>query len=46
MIRLVSQSKFKKVFSYLSNNISSNPNIVLISSTIGPILPLLQTTTV
>ena len=42
---LSTYSKFRKVFSYLSNNLNSIPNIVFKSSTIGPILPLLQTTT-
>ena len=41
----IPHSKLRNVFSYLSNSSNSSPNIVFMSSTMAPILPLLHTTT-
>ena len=45
ILHSISHSKLRNVFSYLSNSSNSSPNIVSMSSTMAPILPLLHTTT-
>ena len=45
ILHSIPHSKLRNVFSYLSNSSNSSPNIVSMSSTMAPILPLLHTTT-